>query len=127
MEDELEELERSRQARAAADQSLVRVAHHYGARAAFVVLGGLVPELRCAGRRFKHAGTTDVDVQVDLEIACGTVNAARLERALQNAEFGPTTPTTGRVRRWKTDYESNLYANRHKKYLFEIRHQTTKQ
>lgn len=95
-----DEPERSRQARAAAEAALVRVAHHYGARPEFVVLGGLVPELLCSGSPFKHAGTTDVDVQVDLEIACGTVNAVRLERALQNAEF---EPTTGRVWRWKTD------------------------
>ena len=31
----------------------------------FVVLGGLVPELLCAASEFQHAGTTDVDVQVD--------------------------------------------------------------
>jgi hypothetical protein len=29
----------------------------------------------------------DIDVQVDLEIACGTVNVVRLEQALLNAEF----------------------------------------
>ena len=52
----------------------MRVVHHYGSRPEFVVLGGLVPELLCAGSAFQHAGTTDVDVQVDLEIACGAVN-----------------------------------------------------
>jgi len=35
------------------------------------------------------AGTTDVDVQVDLEIAGGLTGVARLERALRNAEFEP--------------------------------------
>lgn len=68
---------------------MVRLVHHYGARPEFVVLGGLVPELLCSGSDFHHAGTTDVDVQVDLEIACGSVNTARLERALRNAEFEP--------------------------------------
>ena len=60
---------RSRAAREAAETALVRIIHHYGARPEFVVLGGLVPELLCAGSEFQHAGTTDVDVQVDLEIA----------------------------------------------------------
>ena len=61
--------------------------HHYGDRPEFVVLGGLVPELLCSKSEYDHAGTTDVDVQVDLEIASGTVNAVRLEQALKNAEF----------------------------------------
>lgn len=95
-----DEPERSRIARAAAEAALVRVVHHYGARPEFVVLGGLVPELLCSTSRFVHAGTTDVDVQVDLEIASGTVNAVRLEQALKNAEF---EPTNGRVWRWKLD------------------------
>lgn len=67
----------------------MRVVHHYGARPEFVVLGGLVPELLCAGSEFQHAGTTDIDVQVNLEIACGSVNTERLEYALRNAEFEP--------------------------------------
>jgi hypothetical protein len=46
-----------------------------------------------------HSGTTDVDVQVNLEIAAGTVNAQRLERALLNAEF---VPDAERVWRWRT-------------------------
>lgn len=88
---------RSGAARAAAEAALVRVVHHYGARPEFVVLGGPVPELLCAGSMFRHAGTTDVDVQLDLEIACGSVNTRRLERALLNAEFQPDTE---RAWRW---------------------------
>lgn len=80
---------RSRSARAAAEQALVSVVHHYGSLPEFVVLGGLVPEILCVGTEYHHAGTTDVDVQVDLEIAAGSVNTARLERALRNAEFEP--------------------------------------
>ena len=95
-----DELNRSRRARAAAEAALVRVVHHYGALPEFVVLGGLVPELLCSGSEYKHAGTTDVDVQVDLEIASGTVNVVRLEQALLNAEF---EPTNGRVWRWQTE------------------------
>ena len=91
---------RSRAAREAAERALVRIVHHYGARPEFVVLGGLVPELLCAGSEFQHAGTTDVDVQVDLEIAYGAVNTARLEQALHNAEF---VPEDGRIWRWVAD------------------------
>lgn len=95
-----DEPDRSRIARTAAEAALVRVVHHYGSRPEFVVLGGLVPELLCSNSGFLHAGTTDVDVQVDLEIGCGTVNAVRLERALKNAEF---EPTNGRIWRWRLD------------------------
>ena len=88
---------RSRRARAAAETALVRIVHHYGSRPEFVVLGGLVPELLCAQSQFQHAGTTDIDVQVDLEVECGAVNTARLERALLNAEF---TPENDQVWHW---------------------------
>jgi hypothetical protein len=37
----------------------------------------------------RHAGTTDIDVQVDLEVATGAVNGGKLERAPRNAEFCP--------------------------------------
>ena len=87
---------RTREARAAAERALVRVVHHYGARPEFVVLGGLVPELLCTRSGLQHAGTTDVDVQVDLEIAAGAVNTVRLEHALRNAEFVPDNRTVWR-------------------------------
>ena len=95
-----DEAPRSRAARQAAERALIRVVHHYGSRPEFVVLGGLVPELLCADSAFQHAGTTDVDVQVDLEIACGSVNTTRLEQALRNAEFEPDGE---RSWRWKAD------------------------
>lgn len=85
----MDEPVRTRAARAAAERALVRVVHHYGGRPEFVLLGGLVPDLLCATSDFEHTGTTDVDVQVDLEIASGSVNVTRLERALRNAEFEP--------------------------------------
>ncbi len=94
------DVERSRAARTAAERALVRVVHHYGARPEFVVLGGLVPELLCGASPWRHAGTTDIDVHVDLEVACGAVNAARLENALRNAEFEPDGE---RVWRWVAD------------------------
>jgi hypothetical protein len=58
---------RSLAARAAAELALIRIANHYGGRPEFVLLGGLVPDLLCAQSGTRHAGTTDVDVQVDLE------------------------------------------------------------
>jgi hypothetical protein len=91
---------RNRVARAAAEAALVRVVHHYGDRPEFVVLGGLVPELLCSTSGYIHAGTTDVDVQVNLEIAAGSVNTARLETALRNAEFEPDAE---RAWRWTAE------------------------
>jgi hypothetical protein len=90
---------RSQAARAAAEQALVRVVHHYGKRPEFVLLGGLVPALLCAGSGVQHAGTTDVDVQVNLEISSGATNAARLEEALRKAEF---LPDAENIWRWKS-------------------------
>lgn len=95
-----DEAPRSRIARLAAEAALVRVVHHYGERPEFVVLGGLVPELLCSTSEYSHAGTTDVDVQVDLEIAAGSVRTARLEQALRNAEFEPDIK---RPWRWSTE------------------------
>lgn len=91
---------RTRAARAVAERALIRIVHHYEARPEFVVLGGLVPELLCSSNALNHAGTTDIDVQVDLEIACGAVNTLRLEQALRNAEFEPDQE---RIWRWKAD------------------------
>jgi hypothetical protein len=93
-----DELPRSCQARLAAEQALVRVVHHYGEKPEFVVLGGLVPELLCSSSAHQHAGTTDIDVQVNLEIECDAVNTAQLERALRNAEF---ESDSGQVWRWR--------------------------
>jgi hypothetical protein len=39
-----DEIPRSRAARAAAEQALIRVVDHYGSRAEFVPLGGLVSD-----------------------------------------------------------------------------------
>lgn len=95
-----DELPRSRAARDAAERALVRLVGQYAGRPKFVLLGGLVPELLCAGSNIRHAGTTDIDVQINLEIACGTVNAVRLERALYKAEF---IPDRDRIWRWRAN------------------------
>ena len=92
------ETERTQAAREAAEAALVRVVHHYGGTPEFVVLGGLVPALLCSVSEYRHAGTTDIDVQVNLEIACGATNTAKLETALMNAEFKPVGNS---VWRWR--------------------------
>src|SRR2546421_4895776 len=97
----MDDTPRSRSARLAAEAALVRVVHHYGSTPEFVVLGGLVPELLCASRSFHHAGTTDVDVQVNLEIFGDATNVVRLEEALRNAEF---QPEGGLSWRWVAPY-----------------------
>lgn len=94
-----EESERTGRARRAAELALVRVCNHYGERPNFVLLGGLVPALLCSDSDRLHAGTTDVDVQVDLEIAGGGEHARRLEIALKNADFRVDSE---RVWRWET-------------------------
>lgn len=96
----VDESPRPQLARIAAETALVRVVHHYGSRPEFVVLGGLVPALLCSKSPFRHAGTIDVDVQVNLEIACGSVNAPRLENALRNADFEPDAEN---VWRWRAE------------------------
>lgn len=81
---------RSRLARALAESALVRLVTAYGETPKFVLLGGLVPDLLCRRAERQHVGTTDVDVQVDLEIQSGADNAGRLEEALQNSGFRPS-------------------------------------
>lgn len=103
----VEEPTRSAGARQAAELALVRVVHHYGVRPEFVLLGGLVPALLCSNSEWRHAGTTDVDVQVNLEIAGGSVQAARLEEALRNAGF---VPDGERVWRWNLNDPDGLRA-----------------
>lgn len=94
-----EETERSGRARRAAELALARVCSHYGERPNFVLLGGLVPAMLCSDSGRVHAGTTDVDVQVDLEIAGAAEHARRLELALKNADFHVDAE---RVWRWDT-------------------------
>jgi hypothetical protein len=81
---------RSRQARALAEAALVRIVRAYGETPEFVLLGGVVPDLLCSQAARQHVGTTDVDVQVNLEIQGGAGNAARLEQALRTAGFEPS-------------------------------------
>lgn len=108
---------RSSEARAAAELALVRVVHHYGEKPGFVLLGGLVPPLLCSQSGFRHAGTTDVDVQVDLEIAGGATAASnpwglppssRGQQPRSPAHMFHTCP--GHHPRWATRAESGLPA-----------------
>lgn len=81
---------RSSKAREAAELALGRVILEYGQTPSFVVLGGLVPDLLCRNTSWRHAGTTDIDVQVNLEIATRSEGALRLENALLAAGFTPS-------------------------------------
>jgi len=63
-----------------------------------VLLGGLVPDLLCSSAARRHVGTTDVDVQVDLELEGGSRHATRLEHALKATGF---VPDHKRVWRWR--------------------------
>src|SRR5665213_250163 len=96
---------RSRRARNLAERALVRLVRAYGDVPEFVLLGGLVPDLLCRTAARSHQGTTDVDVQVDLEIQGGSVNSVRLERALQDCGFTPDPQT---VWRWRDETDSGL-------------------
>jgi hypothetical protein len=96
---------RSRRARDLAERALVRLVRAYGDVPEFVLLGGLVPDLLCRTAVRLHQGTTDVDVQVDLEIQGGSVNSERLERALMDCGF---TPDPQRVWRWRDETELGL-------------------
>ena len=89
---------RSRRARELAERALVRLVGEYGDIPEFVLLGGLVPDLLCTTAARRHEGTTDVDVQVDLEIQGGSENAARLEGALTRVGFRPDDE---RIWRWR--------------------------
>ena len=91
---------RSYQARAYAEAALLRLVRAYGETPEFVLLGGLVPDLLCSGAPRPHEGTTDVDVQVDLEIQNHAVNAKRLESALEDSGFAPSSD---RIWRWRDE------------------------
>lgn len=99
--------DRNQKARQAAENALVRVAHHYGSEPDFVVIGGLVPGIICAAAPVVHQGTTDIDVQVNLEIQAGGRSAARLEQALRNSDFRPvrTTAKASPAWRWEASVE----------------------
>lgn len=91
---------RSYEARAYAEAALVRLVRAYGETPEFVLLGGLVPDLLCSDAPRPHEGTTDVDVQVDLEIQNDATNAKRLECALEESGFAPSSD---RIWRWRDE------------------------
>lgn len=94
------EPQRSYQARAYAEAALVRLVRAYGETPEFVLLGGLVPDLLCSGAMRPHEGTTDVDVQVNLEIQNDATNAKRLESALEESGFNASPD---RIWRWRDE------------------------
>ncbi|MHB8320041.1 MAG: nucleotidyl transferase AbiEii/AbiGii toxin family protein [Acidimicrobiales bacterium] len=96
---------RSRRARELAESALVRLLCEYGDVPEFVLLGGLVPDLLCTTSSRRHEGTTDIDVQVDLEIQGGSENASRLEGALTCVGF---RPDDARIWRWRDNTAPEL-------------------
>lgn len=88
------ELERSPEARALAEDALVRLLDALeGDELDLVVLGGLVPELLTGGQGDEtpgHLGTTDIDIHISL-VANSERDLSGLERALEaiNAEPDP--------------------------------------
>lgn len=88
---------RSRHARQLAETALVNLVRAYGSLPELVLLGGLVPDLLCSRSPNTHVGTTDVDIQVNLEVTSGSVNATRLEAALHAAGF----EADGERRAWR--------------------------
>lgn len=66
----------------------MRISAHFGSTdIPVVVLGGLVPELLCTTTEIRHQGTTDVDIQINLEVEVDGVHAFELEQALLAAGF----------------------------------------
>ena len=93
---------RSQETREFAEAALVRLVRAYGDTPEFVLLGGLVPDRLCTQTPRHHVGTTDVDVQVNLEIQSGAENARRLEEALEGSGFAPSVDYA-----WRWRHESS--------------------
>lgn len=96
---------RSRLARDLAERALIQLVLAYGDIPEFVLLGGLVPDLLCRNAVRMHQGTTDVDVQVNLEVFGQSVHSARLERALKDCNF---TPDNQRAWRWRDESPTEM-------------------
>lgn len=86
------ELKRSREARALAEQALVRLLHNLdGDAVEIVVLGGLVPEILTQGQdppAPTHLGTTDVDLLLVTHLAVGG-SLGSVEESLEAMGFAP--------------------------------------
>lgn len=66
----------------------MRISAHFGSTdIPVVVLGELVPELLCTTTEARHQGTTDVDIQINLEVELDDEHASELEQALLAAGF----------------------------------------
>ena len=70
---------------------------HYGERPTSCSSGGLVPAMLCSGQRRLRAGTTDVDVQVDAEIAGGAPNMPVDWRSRSRTQTSTSTPSASGV------------------------------
>lgn len=96
--------ERSRAARAFAEEALVRLTLAAGADARrFVVIGGLTPDLLTDPVEASHIGTVDVDLALELELVFDRdeQDFGWLERAFDTAGFRRVNPDRGW--RWQID------------------------
>jgi hypothetical protein len=95
------ELERSPEARALAEEALLRLLATLGDQdVQLVVLGGLVPEVLTQGLDAPgHLGTTDVDIHISFHTDSGQ-DLGVLENALERAAFEPDPKIDGW--RWRT-------------------------
>jgi hypothetical protein len=86
----LPEIERSPEARARAEQALVRLLSGLeGSESDLIVLGGLVPGVLSSGLEVEapaHLGTTDVDLLIGTQLA-GAENLQAIERQLGEMKF----------------------------------------
>lgn len=90
--------ERSRAARARAEEALVRFALLTGDHATdFVVIGGLNPDFLAPGGPHPHLGTTDVDIlfELGLHYDRDELDFGWLDRALRSGEFTAVASEAG--------------------------------
>jgi len=84
--------ERSRDARALAEATVVALVHELGEfDAPMILLGGLVPEMLTSGQTPPvphHLGTNDADILLDFQIAPG-IDLSPVERSLYRLGFAP--------------------------------------
>ena len=90
--------ERSRAARALAQDALVNLLHELGdVEPPMILLGGLVPEILTSGQKPpvpEHLGTIDVDLLLDMQIDAAS-DLMPIESALVRLGFEPETLSSG--------------------------------
>jgi len=90
--------DRSRDARALAEATVVTLVHELGDfEAPMILLEGLVPEILTRGQTPPvphHLGTNDADILLDIQVALGT-DLSPIERCLEHLGFAPEGIASG--------------------------------